>query len=204
MREELKKAKRVVVKMGTSGLTTPNGNFSKAALERFSQEILSLWTQKKEVVIVSSGAIGLGMEVIGFKSRPKNLSSLQACAATGQGKLMQAYENFFSKRGVHTAQILLTREGIAKRERFLLASQTLLELIKHGLIPIVNENDTVSTEEITFGDNDRLSVHIAHLVHADLLIILSVKVKILTLNPFRNVFYLINQTFPIRVRVKNV
>jgi glutamate 5-kinase len=173
MREELKKAKRVVVKMGTSGLTTPNGNFSKAALERFSQEILSLWTQKKEVVIVSSGAIGLGMEVIGFKSRPKNLSSLQACAATGQGKLMQAYENFFSKRGVHTAQILLTREGIAKRERFLLASQTLLELIKHGLIPIVNENDTVSTEEITFGDNDRLSVHIAHLVHADLLIILS-------------------------------
>lgn len=173
MREELKKAKRIVIKMGTSGLTTAKGNFSRAGLESFSQEVLKLCKQGKEVVVVSSGSIGLGMEVLGFKARPKRIAILQACAAAGQGKLMHAYESFFSKRGKHTAQVLLTREGLAKRERFLSASQTLLELLRSGLVPIVNENDTVSTEEITFGDNDRLSVHVAHLVHADLLIVLS-------------------------------
>lgn len=173
MYERLRNARRIVIKVGTSILTTKSGDFSKAFLNRLCADVLELIKSGKEVVIVSSGAIGLGMEVAGFKKRPKKISQLQACAAAGQGKLMHAYESFFTRHGLHTGQVLLTREGLDDRKRFLNASQTLNELLRCKLIPIVNENDTVSTEEITFGDNDRLSVHISHLVHADLLILLS-------------------------------
>lgn len=173
MYERIKKAKRIVIKIGTSILTTKNGNFSKAHLNRLCSDVTQLIKNGKEVVLVSSGAIGLGMEIAGFKKRPKKTSQLQACAAAGQGKLMHAYESAFSKRGLHTGQVLLTREGLADRKRFLNASHTLKELLRCGLIPIINENDTISTEELTFGDNDRLSVHVSHLVHADLLILLS-------------------------------
>lgn len=129
--------------------------------------------RKKEVVLVSSGAIAFGMEVAGTERRPKEMPRLQACAAIGQGKLMHAYEEFFSRRGLHTAQVLLTRDALESRKRFLAARQTMEELFRMHVLPIVNENDTVATEEIAFGDNDILSVHVAHLVHADLLIILS-------------------------------
>lgn len=173
MSDRVKKSKRICIKAGTSMLTDKQGFFCPELLSGLGGEILSLIGEGREVVLVSSGAIGLGMEVAGFKRRPKIMADLQACAAVGQGKLMHAYEQFFSKRGIHTAQILLTRDGLEGRERFLRASRTMEALLKMKVLPIVNENDTISTEEIGFGDNDNLSVHVAHLVRADLLILLS-------------------------------
>ncbi len=165
--------KRIVVKAGTSILTSQGGNFSTKSLARLGTEVLVLCRKRKQVVLVSSGAIALGMEASGLSHRPKEMASLQACAAIGQGKLMHAYEQFFAKRGVHTAQILLTRDGLEDRHRFLKARQTLEQLLKMKALPIVNENDTVATDEIAFGDNDILSVQVAHLIQADLLVILS-------------------------------
>lgn len=173
MHEFLKDCRRIVIKAGTSILTGKDGRFSPSHMSRLGNQILALRSEKREAILVSSGAIGLGMEVTAFKKRPKRMAQLQACAAIGQGKLMHAYEQFFSKRGVHTAQILLTRDGLEDRDRFLRAGGAMAEILKMKVLPIVNENDTVSTEEIAFGDNDRLSVHVAHLVSADLLIILS-------------------------------
>ncbi|HTL47488.1 MAG TPA: glutamate 5-kinase [Verrucomicrobiae bacterium] len=173
MSERIKKSRRIVIKAGTSILTGKDGSFAPENMARLGNEIVSLIEEGKEVVLVSSGAIGLGMEIASFKKRPKEMAKLQACAAIGQGKLMHAYELFFSKRGIHTAQILLTRDGLEIRERFLRASDTVEELLKMKVLPIVNENDTIATDEIAFGDNDKLSVHVAHLVRADLLIILS-------------------------------
>ena len=173
MRKKFKAARRIVLKAGTSILTSPKGNFSRKAFSRLGRGILSLLRERREVVLVSSGAIALGMETLRLKSRPAELKKLQACAAIGQGKLMHAYEEFFSKHRIHTAQILLTRDGLETKERFLTAKHTLDELFKMGILPVVNENDTVATEEIAFGDNDFLSVWVAHLIHADLLILLS-------------------------------
>lgn len=173
MPNTLQKCQRVVIKVGTSILTSGDGHFSPANLEMFGGQVLELLRKKKEVVVVSSGAVGLGMDAARLKKRPKEMRRLQACAAIGQGKLMHAYEQFFSKAGMHTAQVLLTRDGLEDRKRFLIARQTFAELLKMKVLPIVNENDTVATEEIAFGDNDILSVHVAHLVQADLLIILS-------------------------------
>ncbi len=165
--------KRIVIKAGTSILASGGGSFSPKNLARLGTEIIALARKKRQIVLVSSGAIALGMEVSGIPERPKKMASLQACAAIGQGKLMHAYEQFFAKRGVHTAQILLTRDGLEDRSRFLKARQTLEELLKMKTLPIVNENDTVATDEIAFGDNDILSVQVAHLIQADLLVILS-------------------------------
>jgi glutamate 5-kinase len=173
MLETFKDCQRITIKAGTSILTSPQGRFSSRNLSRVGIQILDLIRRKKEVVLVSSGAIALGMEVSGTRRRPEQMGRLQACAAIGQGKLMHAYERFFSRKGLHTAQLLLTRDGLEDRERFLKARQTLEELLKMGALPIVNENDTIATEEIGFGDNDVLSVHVAHLVHADFLMILS-------------------------------
>lgn len=166
------KKKRVVVKIGSSILSASKGVFSKTVHANLCSQVLRLMSTH-EMVVVSSGAIALGMEVTGQKKRPKEMRELQACAAIGQGKLMNAYENFFSKKGKHTAQILLTRDGLEDRPRFLNARATLETLIAKKILPVVNENDTVATEEIAFGDNDILSVHVAHLVRADLLINLS-------------------------------
>lgn len=173
MRKELRNAKRIVIKAGTSILTSSGGKISDKHLARLGQQVLDLMKAKKEVVLVSSGAIAYGMESVGFKKRPKEMPRLQACAAIGQGKLMYAYEQFFSASSLHTAQILLTRDGLENRTRFLAARRTLEELFKIKALPIVNENDTVATEEIAFGDNDILSVQVSHLIEADLLIILS-------------------------------
>lgn len=169
----IKEAHRIVLKAGTSILTSPKGLFSPVHVSRLGKGILSLLRGKREVVLVSSGAIALGMQTLGLKERPKALTKLQACAAIGQGKLMHAYEEFFSRQGVHTAQILLTRDALEVRKRFLYAQHTLDQLFSLEILPIVNENDTVATEEITFGDNDLLSVWVAQLVEADLLVILS-------------------------------
>lgn len=165
--------RRIVVKAGTTTLTSTDGNFSLERLERLGEEMLTLRDRKMEVVLVSSGAIARGMEVMNLVKRPKEMAKLQACAAIGQGKLIHDYEKFFSRKGIHTAQILLTRDGLEIRDRFLKARQTFQELLKMKILPVVNENDTVATDEIRFGDNDVLSVQVAHLVHADLLILLS-------------------------------
>ena len=172
-RERLAGARRIVLKAGTSILTSRRGFFSAKAIARLGRGIVSLARLKRETILVSSGAIALGMQTLGLKSRPGELRKLQACAAIGQGKLMHAYEGFFSKASLHTAQILLTRDALEVRSRFLNAKRTLDELFSLGVVPIVNENDTVATDEITFGDNDLLSVWVANLVQADLLVILS-------------------------------
>lgn len=173
MRNLLKSSQRIVIKAGTSILTGQGGKISQKNLEKLGNQVLELMKNKKQVVLVSSGAIAYGMESAGIRKRPKEMQRLQACAAIGQGKLMYDYEQFFSKSGIHTAQLLLTRDGLEDRERFLAARRTLKELFRMKALPIVNENDTVTTEEIAFGDNDILSVHVSHLVDADLLIILS-------------------------------
>lgn len=172
-RERLTRARRIVLKAGTSILTSPDGLFSKKSISRLGKEILFLFREKREPLLVSSGAIACGMETLGLKHRPLALAKLQACAAIGQGKLMSAYEEFFSKEGIHTAQMLLTRDGLEERTRFLNAKRTVEELFTLGILPVVNENDTVATEEIAFGDNDVLSVWVSNLAHADLLVILS-------------------------------
>lgn len=154
-------------------LASRTGLFQRKAIHRLGKGILSLRHAGREVVLVSSGAIALGMQTLGLKERPRELKKLQACAAIGQGKLMHAYEEFFSKQRIHTAQVLLTRDALESRKRFLNAKHTLDELFSLGILPVVNENDTVATEEIAFGDNDRLSVSVAQLVGADLLVILS-------------------------------
>lgn len=173
MSDRVRSAQKVVIKIGTSILKTRGESFSHKEHARVCQEIYALIKKGRRPVLVSSGAIALGMKSCGFKKRPKEMAELQACAAIGQGKLMHAYESFFAKKKVHTAQLLLTRDGLEDRKRFLCARNTLETLLKLNILPIVNENDTIAVEEIAFGDNDILSVHVAHLVGADLLINLS-------------------------------
>lgn len=168
-----REVKRLVVKVGTSILTSKSGHFSRPHVEKVSSEVLEVVKEGREVVLVSSGAIACGMDVLGLKARPRELPQLQACAAIGQGKLMKIYEDFFSRRDFHTAQVLLTRDGMEDRERYLNARNTLHALLRMGVLPIVNENDTVATEEIRFGDNDNLSAFVSSMVDADLLVILS-------------------------------
>lgn len=170
---DFSRCEKIAVKAGTSILTSEEGHFSQNKLEKLGSQVQSLLESGKKVTLISSGAIGSGMDVVGLKKRPKKMSILQACAAIGQGKLIHAYEKFFSRHGVHTAQILLTRDGLEQRDRFLKARLTLAELLRMKVLPIVNENDTVATDEIKFGDNDVLSVQVAHLMQADLLIVLS-------------------------------
>lgn len=172
-RSRIKGASRIALKAGTSILTSEKGLLLPRMIHCLGKEILSLRRKGREAVLVSSGAIAFGMQTLRLRRRPVELKKLQACAAIGQGKLMRAYEEFFSRHGVHTAQILLTRDALEERARFLNAKRTFDELFFLGILPIVNENDTVATEEIAFGDNDVLSVWVASLIHADLLIILS-------------------------------
>lgn len=173
MPDRIRHAQKIVIKIGTSILKTRGQSFSHKEHARVCREVYELIKKERRPVLVSSGAIALGMKSCGFHKRPKKMAELQACAAIGQGKLMHAYESFFSKKKVHTAQLLLTRDGFEDRRRFLCARNTLETLLKLQILPIVNENDTVAVEEIAFGDNDILSVHVAHLVGADLLINLS-------------------------------
>lgn len=174
MRSYLTNVNKIAIKAGTSILSSKkSGRILPSHIERLALQVSLVAKAKKKVVLVSSGSIAYGMQVLKLKKRPTVMSKLQACASIGQGKLVQAYESFFSKRGLHAAQILLTRDGLEHRQRFLSARNTLEELLSMGVVPVVNENDTVATEEIAFGDNDVLSVQTAHLMNADLLIILS-------------------------------
>lgn len=173
MSERFRNVRKIVIKIGTSILKSSGESFSYQEHARICKAVHELIRKGYQPVVVSSGAIALGMKSCGLKKRPKEMAQLQACAAIGQGKLMHAYESFFAKKKIHTAQLLLTRDGLEDRKRFLCARNTLETLLKMNILPIVNENDTVAVEEIAFGDNDILSVHVAHLVGADLLINLS-------------------------------
>jgi glutamate 5-kinase len=166
--------KTVVIKLGTSIMTGRGGHISKAVLNRIVTSVATNIKQHNlRVVLVSSGSIGLGMEVLKLKRRPKDLASLQACAAVGQGKLMRLYEEAFSKFGLHTGQVLLTRDEFEERKLYLNAYHTLTELLNRGVVPIINENDTVATQEIQLGDNDTLAAMTAKMLQADLTILLS-------------------------------
>lgn len=173
IREEFKKARRVVVKVGTSTLTHANGQLNLERMERLVREVADLHNRDIEVVLVSSGAIGTGANRMGFKKVPKTLPEKQALAAIGQGRLLHMYEKFFADYGKTVAQVLLTREDLDERIRYLNATNTLMAILNMRVIPIINENDTVVVEEIKIGDNDTLSTMVAGIVNADLLIILS-------------------------------
>ncbi len=164
---------RVVVKVGSSSLNHPNGGISHVSLALFVGEIARLREMGIEVVIVSSGAVAAGMGILGHQTKPKTVSEKQATAAVGQGYLIQRYNEELARFGLIGAQILLTRVDLAKRERYTNARNTLEALLQKGVVPIVNENDTVAVEELCFGDNDRLSAMVAGLVDAQLLAIFS-------------------------------
>ena len=172
-RQGLKNAKRIVIKIGTSVLASKDSALDKAWIKDFASQIAVLLKQKKEVIIVSSGAIAAGMHLLRIKKRPHNLPDQQACAALGQGHLMNAYEEAFRKAGFHAAQILLTWEDIRDRRRYLNAENTIHTLLSKSVVPVINENDTVAVDEIKFGDNDRLSALVTNLAGADLLIMLT-------------------------------
>lgn len=172
-KEILKKTMRVVVKVGASILCDDSGKFSRECVNRIARELLALLKAGKECILVSSGAIACGMDMIHLRKRPAELPVLQACAAIGQGKLMKIYEDFFVKQKFHTAQVLLTQDILHDHERYLNVRNTFFSLLHLGVLPVVNENDTVVTDEIRFGDNDRLSAIVAQIVGADLLINLS-------------------------------
>lgn len=173
IRKNFKKSRRVVVKVGTSTLTHSNGQLNLERMERLVRELADLHNRDVEVILVSSGAIGTGANRMGLKKIPKTLPEKQALAAIGQGRLLHMYEKFFAEYGKTVAQVLLTREDLDERIRYLNATNTLLAILNMQVIPIINENDTVIVEEIKIGDNDTLSTMVAGIVNADLLIILS-------------------------------
>lgn len=173
MKRSRKNYKRIVVKIGSS-LFYKGKKLNELQLLDVVANIGELINrQGKEIILVSSGAIALGMEFMRMKARPKELSSLQAVAAIGQNILMDHYGNFFKNFGLTAAQLLLTRDDFNNRQRYLNTKNTLSTLLKLRVVPVINENDTVATEEIKFGDNDRLSALVAELIGADLLIMLS-------------------------------
>src|SRR5579859_6666154 len=171
--EILGKVNRIVIKLGTGLLTDAQNHLSLEHIEGLVAQVAALHKQKKQIIIVSSGAIGAGMAELGLKQRPKKLDELQAAAAIGQSKLMAVYDKLFSGFGITVAQVLLTHDDLKNRTRHLNAHNTLATLLTHGVVPVINENDTVSVDEIKFGDNDRLGALTATLIDADLLIILS-------------------------------
>ena len=172
-REKIKKAKLIVVKVGASVLTAKGLKLDEKWIKNFSGQVAALFKKGHQVIIVSSGAIAAGMGLLGMKHRPKSLPEQQASAALGQGYLIKTYEEFFRKKGFHAAQILLTWEDIREKRRYLNAENTLRTLLSKKAVPVINENDTVSVDEIKFGDNDKLSAFVASLVSADLLIMLT-------------------------------
>ena len=173
-RELLKDKKKIVVKIGSSSITHEStGNINYSKLEKLVRILCDIKNQGKDVVLVSSGAIAVGRQTVGIKERSKVLAEKQACAAIGQCRLMMSYQKLFSEYNQIAAQVLITKYTMQNEESCTNAKNTFEELFKLGAIPVVNENDTVSTYEIEFGDNDRLSALVTALIGADLLILLS-------------------------------
>lgn len=163
--------KRVVIKLGSSVILKESGELNRGCLESLVAEMAEIHNDR-EIIIVSSGAIGLGKTILKV-SKPRDLSEKQALAAVGQAQLIQVYKDLFSKYNIHVGQVLLTREDLQDRQRYLNARNTILKLLEHRVMPVINENDTVAVEEIKFGDNDTLSALVASKMDADLLIMLS-------------------------------
>jgi glutamate 5-kinase len=176
-------ARRLVVKVGSSLVTNQGQGLDGAAIARWAAQIADMRTRNKEVVLVSSGAIAEGMQRLGWSKRPQAMHELQAAAAVGQMGLVQVYETSFREFGLHTAQVLLTHADLADRQRYLNARSTLRTLLALGVVPIINENDTVVTDEIKFGDNDTLAALVTNLIEADCLVILTDQSGLYTRDP---------------------
>ncbi len=172
-RTEFTQAKRIVVKIGSSLLTNGGQGLNVAAIAGWVEQMAGLRKSAQDVVLVSSGSVAEGMSRLGLSSRPATLHELQAAASVGQMGLIRNFENKFQRHGLLTAQVLLTHDDLSDRQRYLNARSTLLTLLDFNVIPVVNENDAVATEEIRFGDNDTLAALVANLVEADLLILLT-------------------------------
>jgi len=181
-----KDAKRLVIKIGSALLTNNGSGLDRAAIDGWVEQINQLLTAGKEIVLVSSGSVAEGIVRLGWKQRPDSIHELQAAAAVGQMGLIQTYESSFQRFDRLTAQILLDHDDLASRQRYLNARSALQTLISLNVIPIVNENDTVVTDEIRFGDNDSLAALVANLIDADLLVILTDKDGLYTANPDEN------------------
>ena len=172
-RELLKDITRIVVKLGTGVLTDSRKQIDPAQMEQLVAQVAGQRKAGREIVLVTSGAVGAGMGALGYAKRPGQLAELQACAAVGQGRLMATYGQLFARYDLHVAQVLLTHDDLQHHERHLNARNTLVTLLQHGVVPIINENDVVSFTELKFGDNDKLSALVASLLPADLLVILT-------------------------------
>jgi len=172
-RKKIAAARRWVIKIGSALLTADGKGLSHEVLAVWVEQMAALRRAGHEVVLVSSGAVAEGMSRMGWRARPHNLNELQAAAAIGQMGLVRAWEACFQRHGLHTAQILLTRDDLADRSRYLNARSTLRTLLKLGVVPVVNENDTVTTDELRFGDNDTLAALVANLIESELLVLLT-------------------------------
>jgi glutamate 5-kinase len=179
-------ARCLVVKVGSSLVTNNGEGLDQAAIAAWADQISGLVKQGRQVVLVSSGAVAEGMQRLGWKKRPTAVNELQAAAAVGQMGLVQMYESCFAKHGLHTAQVLLTHDDLADRKRYLNARTTLRTLLDMKVIPIINENDTVVTDEIRFGDNDTLGSLVANLIEADALVILTDQSGLYSADPRKN------------------
>ena len=173
-REVVQTARTLVVKIGTNVLSRPDDSLDVDRLRNLAEQIHAVRQTGRQVVIVTSGAVGAGMGLLGLKERPKDLPHLQAAAATGQAHLIRLYDDCLRPHGYHAAQLLLTASDFKDRTRYLNVRNTLHTLFEYGAVPIFNENDTISTAEIKFGDNDHLAAMVTHLLHEPLLVILSV------------------------------
>jgi glutamate 5-kinase len=182
----MSKIKRVVVKIGSALITNGGKGLDHRAITDWADQMATLRLSGIDIVLVSSGAVAEGMTRLKLKQRPGSIHALQAAAAVGQMGLVQAYEACFKRQGLHSAQILLTHDDLANRQRYLNARSTLTTLLDFGTLPVVNENDTVATDEIRFGDNDTLAALVANLVEADLLLILTDQQGLFDSNPDQN------------------
>ncbi len=182
-RKDLKNAKRIVVKVGSSTITHANGKCDFSRIDKLARELSDWQNQGKEMILVTSGAVAVGVDRLGLPGKPKTIPGKQAAAAVGQGILMHTYEKIFAEYGQVVAQVLLTRMETIDRHRYTNARNTFMELIKQRVIPIVNENDVVALDELKIGDNDNMSALVASIVDADLVIILSDVDGLYTANP---------------------
>ncbi|RZL53640.1 MAG: glutamate 5-kinase [Variovorax sp.] len=182
----LRDARRIVVKVGSSLVTNEGRGLDEAAIGEWCRQLAALMRDGREVVMVSSGAIAEGMKRLGWRTRPREINELQAAAAVGQMGLVQVYETKLRENGVGSAQVLLTHADLVDRERYLNARSTLRTLLSLGVVPVINENDTVVTDEIKFGDNDTLGALVANLVEADALVILTDQKGLYTADPRKN------------------
>ncbi len=185
-RQALAASRRWVVKIGSALLTADGRGLDVEAINAWATQMAALRADGRELVLVSSGAVAEGMSRLGWNSRPHELYALQAAAAVGQMGLVQAYESAFQRHGLHTAQVLLTHDDLVNRTRYLNARSTLRKLLGLGVIPVVNENDTVACDELRFGDNDTLAALVANLVEADLLVILTDQAGLFDKDPRRH------------------